>query len=150
MFQLAFHVPFFVLRLDSVSFPNNCDQFCLGSFGTGPETFAIYKAQLSLTVFGASDSTWTSYCLVRLIDDEADTLEEGANIDSGYDDDDTSSDEDSTHSSSWGAPVAEKIYTDPRKYWLECSQDRMRVILREWRELIFALDSQVQQASLQP
>jgi hypothetical protein len=107
------------------------------------EPLAIYEAQLSLTVSGVSNAIWTAYCLTRMIDNEADSLGD----DSDYDDDGSVSDDSFVDDEAWDCHISEETYSDARRYWLECVKFRSRIIVREWREVVFALASEVRSVS---
>ncbi|KAF2627485.1 hypothetical protein BU25DRAFT_421892 [Macroventuria anomochaeta] len=72
---LAFHVPYYILRLDTIKSPHTSGTALLRTTGTHSGYFAIYEAQVSLIVFGASNTTWMSYCFTRLYDDDGDGIE---------------------------------------------------------------------------
>lgn len=142
-FELSYHISYYTLRLstqDNHSPPN----IALLSSN-------LHEVQVSLSVVGISNNLWTSYCLVRVLDDEVDPEADESSSDSGYGDDewgwheyeDRSEDMLNTETTGNGA-------NDPRKYWLESVRARMHSVVEEWRHIVCTLRTTLQPISEMP
>lgn len=136
-FELSFHVSYYTLRLSTKN-----DQ--------SPRTIALlstnlYEAQVSLTVVGISNNRWTSYCLVRVSDDDIDLTADEGSSDSGYGDEEWGWHECETPSEGISnTKTDDSSIKDPRKYWLESVRARMHSVVEEWRHIVCTLETIVQ------
>ena len=140
-FQLVLHLPYLTLRSteDLPSFPT-----------VALLTSGLHEAHVSLSVVGVSNAIWTAYCLVHVPDDEIDLIADEDSSDSGYDDDESVFHDYNDHGE--GAsdiPTPDDSINDPRKYWLEVVNVRMKNIVSEWRYLVCSTETTLQNVRLQ-
>ncbi|KAN0112261.1 hypothetical protein V8E51_005212 [Hyaloscypha variabilis] len=146
MFQLAFHLPFYVWRMSSkahedhrldvnanplrqsrdVSFLN------LKNSGSSERDF-LYEAQISCLVAGTDESRWVAYCFVDTYFDAAD---EGKETLKGYHEDATKYGGLHTDPLTFGVMDAGKTISTPREYFLSVFRIRIAQVKREWEQVV--------------
>jgi hypothetical protein len=138
VFQLEFHLPYFVLRRTQIeqNFSNKMKKHhrawmnvdFLGIKETHLEkegVWGVHQAQISLTICGTANSCWIAYCFEGRHFEEDEEMEE---LESKAFDrsDKIARGELDAHNPIW----------DPREYYLHVVLIRMQQVHREWEELV--------------
>ena len=137
-FELTFHISYYTLRSATTNM-HSLPTIALFSS-------SLHEAQVSLTVVGVSNNTWTSYCFIRVSDQKVDLEAEEGSSDSGYSDDEWGWHECDNRSE--GIPDIETTddgCKDPRKYWMGIITARVHHIVREWREIVYSVKTKHQE-----
>jgi hypothetical protein len=142
MFQLAFHIPYYVWRKSDKA----CEDHRLNAnasrlrqsrdisflnWESSGSSYFLYEAQISCLVAGSDESRWVAYGFVdTYFDAEAKETVEGYHADKDKDE--------GMHTDplTFGVMDAEKATSTPREYFLSVFQIRIAQVKREWEQLV--------------
>jgi hypothetical protein len=157
MFQLAFHLPYYVWR-DS---KNKCacedprrdenarplrktrDVSFLDWTNTRPSSF-LYEAQISCLVAGTDESRWIAY---GFVDTYFEAVDEGKETVQSYDEDGQDEDDEGMCADplTYGTCAADKPIWNPREYFLVVLQTRLRQVKSEWQNVVAKMQGSVRE-----
>lgn len=143
MFQLAFHIPFYVWRVSERAWEDHrldsnanrlrqCrDVSFLDWKSSGPSNF-LYEAQMSCLVAGEDDSRWVAY---GFFDTYFDAVGEAKETVEAYHDDAIKEGGMNADPLTYGVIDAEMTVRTPREYFLSCFRIRIAQVKREWMQV---------------
>jgi len=150
MFQLAFHLPYYVWRSspkaredhrrDANASPlrQSQDVSFLNWKSFGPPGF-LYEAQISCVVAGLDEWRWVGYCFIDTYFDAEDDKE---TVQSYYKD--SLADEGmSTDPFTFGIADADKPIQEPKEYFLMVFRVRIDQVKREWQQVVAKVQQSV-------
>ncbi|PMD64753.1 uncharacterized protein K444DRAFT_659975 [Hyaloscypha bicolor E] len=144
MFQLAFHIPFYVWRVSERAWEDHrldsnanrlrqCrDVSFLDWKSSGPSNF-LYEAQMSCLVAGEDESRWVAY---GFFDTYFDAVGEAKETVEAYHDDAIMEGGMNADPLTFGVIGAEKTVRTPREYFLSCFRIRIAQVKREWVQVV--------------
>ena len=153
MFQLAFHLPYYVWRSsqkpceDHRQYANgdplrhSQDVSFLEWEAYGSSSF-LYEAQISCVVAGLDEWRWIAYCFV---DTYFDTLEGGKETVLSYHEDSLTNKGIRADPLTFGVTDADKPIHDPRDYFLTVFQTRINQVKCEWQQVVAKVQQSVRE-----
>jgi hypothetical protein len=144
MFQLAFHLPYYVwrssqkpcedYRRDANVTPlrQSQDVSFLNWKSSGSSDF-LYEAQISCVVAGSDEWRWVAYCFV---DTYFDTDEEAKETVLSYHEDSLVTEGIRADPLTFGVISADDPIRKPREYFLMILQIRINQVKREWQQVV--------------
>jgi hypothetical protein len=144
MFQLAFHLPYYVwrssqkLRKDHRQYANgdplrhSRDVSFLNWKTCGSSGF-LYEAQISCVVAGSDEWRWVAYCFV---DTYFDADEEGKETVLSYHEDSLGGEGIRADPFTFGITSADTPIQKPREYFLMVFGIRLNQVKREWQQVV--------------
>lgn len=153
MFQLAFHIPFYVWRMSDKAredhrlnanasrLRQSRDVSFLNWKSSGPSDF-LYEAQISCLVAGSDESRWVAYGFVDTYFDAADEAKETVEA---YHEDSIKDGGMHADPLTFGVIDAEKTVSTPREYFLSVFRIRIAQVKREWEQVVGKVQQSVRE-----
>ena len=153
MFQLAFHLPYYVWRgsqkacedhrRDTNASPlrQSQDVSFLNWKSSGSPGF-LYEAQISFVVAGSDEWRWVAYCFV---DTYFDTAEEAKETVLSYHEDSLVAEGMRADPLTFGVANADDPIQNPKKYFLRVFQIRINQVKREWQNVVAKVQQSIRE-----
>jgi len=144
MFQLAFHIPFYVWRMSDKACEDHRldanakrlrqsrDVSFLNWTSSGSSDF-LYEAQISCLVAGEDESRWVAY---GFFDTYFDAVGEAKETVEAYHEDTVKEGGMNADPLTFGVIDAEKTRRTPREYFLSVFRIRIAQVKREWEQVV--------------
>lgn len=153
MFQLAFHLPYYVWRsaqkasedhrqdANATPLRQSRDISFLNWKSSGTSSF-LYEAQISCVVAGSDEWRWVAYCFVDTYFDA--TSEARETVQSYYDD--SQGDEGMLADPfTFGVKDANDPIQNPREYFLEVLRIRLNQVKCEWEQVVAKVQESIRE-----
>jgi hypothetical protein len=153
MFQLAFHLPYYVWRRSKVAqedprrnanakpLRQSRDISFLNWESSGPSDF-LYEAQISCVVAGTDHWRWVAY---GFVDNYFDPTEEGKETLQSYHEDGELEEGMRADPFTYGIDDADNPIQDPRQYFLRVFQIRIEQVKSEWHQVVANLQQSIRE-----
>jgi hypothetical protein len=153
MFQLAFHLPYYVWRgsqkacddhrRDANASPlrQSQDVSFLNWKSSGSPAF-LYEAQISCVVAGSDEWRWVAYCFV---DTYFDAAEEAKETVLSYHEDSLVAEGMRADPLTFGVANADNPIQKPREYFLMVFQIRVNQVKHEWQQVVAKVEQSVRE-----
>lgn len=153
MFQLAFHLPYYVWRSsqkvcedhrrDANANPlrQSRDVSFLDWKGSGPPSF-LYEAQISCVIAGSDESRYVAYCFVDTYFDAAEEAKESV---LSYHEDSLVDQGMRADPFTFGVINADEPIQKPREYFLMVFRIRIDQIKREWQQVVAKMQQSIRE-----
>jgi hypothetical protein len=153
MFQLAFHLPYYVWRgsqkahedhrRDANASPLRQSQdVSFLNWKSSRSPGFLYEAQISCVVAGSDEWRWIAYCFV---DTYFDVAEEAKETVQSYHEDSLGPEGMRTDPLAYGVVDADNPIQDPRDYFLRVFQIRIKQVKREWQQVVAKMQQSVRE-----
>lgn len=151
MFQLAFHLPYYVWRKSPKAHEDHrlhangrplrqCRDISFLDWTSSGSPSFLYEAQVSCLVSGIDESRWVAYAFVdNYFEDEG----EGKETVSAYHEDSLDEGGNRMDPLTYGTCEVDKPDWNPRKYFLVVFRVRLNQVNREWQQLVAKIKESV-------
>jgi hypothetical protein len=144
MFQLSFHIPFYVWRMSdkaredhrldaNASRLRQSQNVSFLNWKSSSSSNFLYEAQISCLVAGPDELRWVAYCFVDNYFDDADEAKETVE---SYHEDSLGDEGMYVDPFTFGVNGAEKGIEMAREYFLSVFQIRINQVKREWEQVV--------------
>jgi hypothetical protein len=144
MFQLAFHIPFYLWRVSERAWEDHrldsnanrlrqCQDVSFLDWKSSRPSNFLYEAQMSCLVTGEDESRWVTY---GFFDTYFDAVDDGKETVEAYHADAIMEGGMNADPLTFGVIDAEKTARTPREYFLSCFRIRIAQVKREWMQVV--------------
>jgi hypothetical protein len=151
MFQLAFHIPYYVWRMSDKAREDHRLNANAGrlrqsrdvsflNWESSGSSYFLYEAQISCLVAGSDESRWVAY---GFVDTYFDAAGDGKETVEGYHEDMDGG----MHADplTYGVIDAEKAISTPREYFLSVFRIRIAQVKREWEQVVVKVQQSIRE-----